>query len=104
MGLQIFSYLGNIVMVVNLGGDDEITRLTDDCDRFCKWADRFLAQLLLLESVRCAMKYQIFVFPYEGAVGSTFVSCYLRIRLFYQYCSILHRRGRDFPCSQMILI
>lgn len=27
----------------------------------------FLVQLLLLESVRCAMKYQIFVFLYEGA-------------------------------------
>lgn len=49
MGLQIFSYLGNIVMVANLGKEDEITRLTDDCDRFCKWADRFLVQLLLLE-------------------------------------------------------
>ena len=63
----------------------------------------FLVQLLLLESVRCAMKYQIFVFLMKGH-GKHF-----RIALFTDQAvllilQILHRKGRDFPCSQMILI
>lgn len=64
---RYFSYLGNIVMVVNLGGDDEITRLTDDCDRFCKWADRFFGAVVTVGIGKVCNEVSNLRFSYEGA-------------------------------------
>lgn len=37
-----FTYLDNTVMIVQMTGKERIPELTDDCDRFCKWALRIL--------------------------------------------------------------
>ena len=39
---RAFTYLGNTVLIVGLPSSTDITRLTDECDRFCKWADRMM--------------------------------------------------------------
>lgn len=43
---EIFTYLGNVVMIAELKSDEDVSRLTDDCDWFCKWAERFLGCVL----------------------------------------------------------
>lgn len=35
---KCFSYLGNTVLIPQLKNENEISNLTDDCDRFCKYA------------------------------------------------------------------
>lgn len=67
MGLQIFFLSGNIVMVANLGKEDEITRLTDDCDRFCKWADRFFGAVVTVGIGKVCNEVSNLRFSYEGA-------------------------------------
>lgn len=37
-----FSYLGNTVMLAELGDKGEVTELTDECDRFCRYAGHML--------------------------------------------------------------
>lgn len=64
---RYFSYLGNIVMVANLGKEDEITRLTDDCDRFCKWADRFFGAVVTAGIGKVCNEVSNLRFSYEGA-------------------------------------
>lgn len=64
---RYFSYLGNIVMVANLGKEDEITRLTDDCDRFCKWADRFFGAVVTVGIGKVCNEVSNLRFSYEGA-------------------------------------
>ena len=51
---KCFAYLGNTVMLCQLKNENEISELTDECDRFCKYAHRILEQWLLWESVRSA--------------------------------------------------
>ena len=63
----------------------------------------FLAQLLLLESVRYVTKYQIFDSLMKGH-GKHFLIVLFMDQAVLLILQILHRRGRDFPCSQMILI
>ena len=41
-----FTYLGNVVMIVEMQSEDSVSQLTDDCDRFCRWADRFLGAVV----------------------------------------------------------
>ncbi len=41
-----FMYLGNLVMIVEMQSEDDISQLTDDCDRFCRWAKRFLGAVV----------------------------------------------------------
>ena len=43
---EIFTYLGNVVMLVELKSEEDASRLTDACDWFCKWAERFLGGVL----------------------------------------------------------
>lgn len=41
-----FSYLGNTVLIVQLGTENEISELTDECDRFCKYAGRIIGAVV----------------------------------------------------------
>lgn len=43
---NIFTCLGNVVAVVEMKLAENISQLTDDCDRFCRWADRFLGAVV----------------------------------------------------------
>ena len=39
---QMFTYLGNTVLVMELNSEEEAVAFTDDCDRFCRWAYRVM--------------------------------------------------------------
>ena len=39
---RFFTYLGNTVMIAQMKTEAEVPELTDECDRFCKWALRIL--------------------------------------------------------------
>lgn len=41
-GAKFFSYLGNTIMLVQLGSKNEVTELTDECDRFCRYANHMI--------------------------------------------------------------
>ncbi|WP_343248453.1 response regulator [Diplocloster hominis] len=41
-----FSYLGNTVLIVQLKNETEISELTDECDRFCKYAYRIIGAVV----------------------------------------------------------
>lgn len=38
----MFSYLGKTILLVQLGDENELPDLTDECDRFCKYANRII--------------------------------------------------------------
>lgn len=39
---KCFSYLGKTILIVQLKSKNEVSELTDDCDRFCKYVQRML--------------------------------------------------------------
>lgn len=41
-----FTYLGNVILIVEIASGDAVSQLTDECDRFCRWADRFLGAVV----------------------------------------------------------
>lgn len=41
-----FSYLGNTVMIAQLDSANVISELTDDCDRFCKYAQKIIGAVV----------------------------------------------------------
>ncbi|MBU9744711.1 response regulator [Diplocloster agilis] len=43
---KCFSYLGNTVLIVQLKNENEISELTDECDRFCKYAYRIIGAIV----------------------------------------------------------
>lgn len=43
---KCFSYLENTILLVQLRNENEVTELTDDCDRFCKYACRILGAVV----------------------------------------------------------
>ena len=43
-----FFYLGNTVLIAQLQKEDEISELTDECDRFCKYARRMLGAVVTI--------------------------------------------------------
>lgn len=45
---QSFSYLGNTVFLVQLGSEREAWELTDECDRFCRYAQRMLEAVVTI--------------------------------------------------------
>lgn len=63
---RYFTYLGNIVMLVNLEGESGITRLTDECDRFCKWADRFFGAVVTVGIGKVCEDLSSLRYSYEG--------------------------------------
>lgn len=64
---RYFTYLGNIVMLVNLEGESGITRLTDECDRFCKWANRFFGAVVTIGIGKACEDLPSLRYSYEGA-------------------------------------
>lgn len=43
---QMFTYLGNTVLVMELNSEEEAVAFTDDCDRFCRWAYRVMGAVV----------------------------------------------------------
>mgnify|MGYP001066089429 CR=1 FL=1 len=43
---KTFSYLGNTVMLAQLTEETEVTKLTDECDRFCRYANRIIGAVV----------------------------------------------------------
>lgn len=39
---KCFSYLGNTILIMQLRSESEVSELTDECDRFCRYADRII--------------------------------------------------------------
>ena len=64
---RYFTYLGNIVLIFNLESEDSIKRLTDDSDRFCRWADRFLGAVVTVGIGKVCRELLSVRQSYEGA-------------------------------------
>ena len=45
---KAFPYLENIVLIAQLGCENEIIELTDDCDRFCKYARHIIGAVVTI--------------------------------------------------------
>lgn len=43
---KCFSYLGNTILIVQLKTEDEVMELTDECDRFCRYANRIIGAVV----------------------------------------------------------
>ena len=43
---KCFSYLGNAILITQLNHEDEVSELTDDCDRFCRYAKRIIGAVI----------------------------------------------------------
>lgn len=43
-----FAYLGNTVLILQLGSENEVWELTDECDRFCRYAKRMLGAVVTI--------------------------------------------------------
>lgn len=43
---KCFSYLGNTVLIPQLSSENEVSELTDECDRFCKYAERIIGAVV----------------------------------------------------------
>lgn len=43
---QEFIYMGNTLLILELDAEDEITQITDACDRFCRWAYRIMGAVV----------------------------------------------------------
>ena len=64
---RYFTYLGNIVLIFNLESEDSIKRLTDDCDRFCRWAYRIMGAVVTAGIGRTSDSLFHIHLSYEGA-------------------------------------
>ena len=45
---KYFSYLGNLIMIAQLGNENEVSELTDECDRFCRYARRIIGAVVTI--------------------------------------------------------
>ena len=45
---KYFSYLGNLVMIAQLESENEVSELTDECDRFCRYARRIIGAVVTI--------------------------------------------------------
>lgn len=45
---KCFSYLGNTVLIAQLENENEVSELTDECDRFCKYARRMIGAIVTI--------------------------------------------------------
>lgn len=45
---KYFAYLGNIILITQLKSEKEISELTDECDRFCKYARRIIGAVVTI--------------------------------------------------------
>ncbi len=45
---KCFSYLGNTIMIAQLRTENEVSELTDECDRFCKYAKSIIGAVVTI--------------------------------------------------------
>lgn len=64
---QIFTYLGNTVLIVELASEDTVAQLTDTCDRFCRWAYRVMGAVVTAGIGRCLDNLFNINNSYDGA-------------------------------------
>ena len=64
---QIFTYLGNTVLIVELASEDTVAQLTDTCDRFCRWAYRVMGAVVTAGIGRCLDSLFNINNSYDGA-------------------------------------
>lgn len=64
---KAFTYLSNVVMLVELPSEESISQLTDDCDWFCRWADRFLGAVVTAGIGKACNDFHGINLSYEGA-------------------------------------
>lgn len=62
-----FTYLGNFVVIVEMKSEDDLSQLTDDCDRFCRWANRFLGAVVTAGIGKACNDLISISTAYEGA-------------------------------------
>lgn len=43
---KCFAYLGNTILITQLGSENEASELTDDCDRFCRYVHRMIGAVV----------------------------------------------------------
>ena len=43
---KCFSYLGNTILIMQLKNDNDVSELTDECDRFCKYVHRMIGAVV----------------------------------------------------------
>lgn len=43
---KCFSYLGNTILIAQLKSENEVSELTDECDRFCRYAHRIIGAVV----------------------------------------------------------
>ena len=41
-----FLYLGNTVLIMEMGSEEQMVPITDECDRFCRWAYRVMGAVV----------------------------------------------------------
>lgn len=41
-----FLYLGNTVLIMEMGSEEQMVTITDECDRFCRWAYRVMGAVV----------------------------------------------------------
>lgn len=64
---EIFTYLGNTVMIAELKNHEEAASLTDACDHFAKWAGRVMGAVVTAGIGRTCAKLTELELSYEGA-------------------------------------
>ena len=64
---QEFIYLGNTVLVLEVDTEENLVQITDECDRFCRWAYRIMGAVVTAGvGTTCESLYDIST-SYEGA-------------------------------------
>lgn len=64
---RAFTYLGNTVLIIEIGTETAIAQLTDTCDSFCRWAYRVMGAIVTAGIGRLCDSLQNINNSYEGA-------------------------------------
>jgi len=64
---RYFSYLGNSVLIAQLKNEGEVSELTDECDRFCKYARRMIGAVVTAGVGKVCRQLSELQQSYEGA-------------------------------------
>ena len=64
---QEFIYLGNTVLVLEVDTEENLVQITDECDRFCRWAYRIMGAVVTAGIGRTSDSLFHIHLSYEGA-------------------------------------
>ena len=64
---QEFIYMGSTLLIMELHSEDEIAQLTDNCDRFCRWAWRIMGAVVTAGIGTVCNTLRDISISYEGA-------------------------------------